>query len=212
MRQPTLFQMEEVDPPTLKLRRAGDGEHESEDAGPFEAQGELKPGATGAREEGTGLLRLRSGQVSTRHYGEPGIFLGTSSFTATGWAGTFYPEGMKQREFLSYYATRFAAVEIDSTFYGTPAASAVTGWKEKTPADFIFAVKVPQLCGDRIYVVMFLLSTSWQDMVQFERYISLGRASVSGYVVIQELTVCGAALPEVLEEVVEYVLDLVLGA
>jgi uncharacterized protein YecE (DUF72 family) len=80
-----------------------------------------------------------------RPFSAAGIFLGTSSFTAAGWAGTFYPEGMKQREFLSYYATRFAAVEIDSTFYGTPAAATVTGWKEKTPADFIFAVKVPQV-------------------------------------------------------------------
>ncbi|HET8923585.1 MAG TPA: DUF72 domain-containing protein [Candidatus Acidoferrum sp.] len=36
-------------------------------------------------------------------------------------------------------------MEIDSTFYGTPSAATVTGWKEKTPADFIFAVKVPRV-------------------------------------------------------------------
>ena len=80
-----------------------------------------------------------------RPFFAPGIFLGTSSFTAAGWAGTFYPEGIRPREFLSYYATQFATVEVDSTFYGTPSASTVTGWKEKTPADFIFAVKVPQV-------------------------------------------------------------------
>jgi uncharacterized protein YecE (DUF72 family) len=52
---------------------------------------------------------------------------------------------MKSRDFLAYYATRFATVELDSTFYGTPSAPTVTGWYEKTPPDFLFAAKVPQL-------------------------------------------------------------------
>src|SRR5262249_55262842 len=75
----------------------------------------------------------------------PGILLGTSSFTATGWQGTFYPEGMRSQDFLSYYAGKFRAVEIDSTFYGTPRPSTVASWKDKTPADFVFALKVPQI-------------------------------------------------------------------
>ena len=75
----------------------------------------------------------------------PGISLGTSSFTATGWEGSFYPQGMRSRDFLSYYAKQFQTVEIDSTFYGTPSASTVASWNEKTPPDFIFAVKVPQV-------------------------------------------------------------------
>jgi uncharacterized protein YecE (DUF72 family) len=80
-----------------------------------------------------------------RPYSEPGLFLGTSSFTATGWQGSFYPQGMRSRDFLSYYASKFQTVEIDSTFYGTPSASTVAGWNEKTPGDFILAVKVPQV-------------------------------------------------------------------
>jgi len=31
-----------------------------------------------------------------RPYAHPQLFLGTSAFTANGWAGTFYPVGMKQ--------------------------------------------------------------------------------------------------------------------
>jgi uncharacterized protein YecE (DUF72 family) len=80
-----------------------------------------------------------------RPYSEPGIYLGTSSFTASGWEGNFYPDGMKPREFLTYYATQFSTVEIDSTFYGTPSACTVTGWHEKTPPDFLFAAKMPQI-------------------------------------------------------------------
>ncbi|HWY55428.1 MAG TPA: DUF72 domain-containing protein [Terriglobales bacterium] len=84
-------------------------------------------------------------QEITRPFEISGILLGTSSFTATGWQGSFYPQGMRSRDFLSYYASQFQTVEIDSTFYGTPSASTVKSWDEKTPADFIFAVKVPQI-------------------------------------------------------------------
>jgi uncharacterized protein YecE (DUF72 family) len=80
-----------------------------------------------------------------RPYSEPGLFLGTSAFTAAGWPGSFYPPGTKSSEYLTYYATKFQTVEIDSTYYRTPSASTVTGWYEKTPPDFIFAAKVPKI-------------------------------------------------------------------
>jgi uncharacterized protein YecE (DUF72 family) len=79
-----------------------------------------------------------------RPYSLPGILLGTCAFTASGWQGTFYPPGMKSRDFLSHYATQFATVEVDSTFYGCPSASTVNNWAARTPDDFLFAVKVPQ--------------------------------------------------------------------
>jgi len=95
-----------------------------------------------------------SGEQKIDHpYSLPGIFLGTSSFTATGWQRSFYPQGMRSRDFLSYYASKFQTVEIDSTFYGTPSASTVASWNEKTPRDFIFAVKVPQvITHDKVLV------------------------------------------------------------
>ncbi|MGH9744464.1 MAG: DUF72 domain-containing protein [Candidatus Acidiferrum sp.] len=72
------------------------------------------------------------------------IRIGTSAFTAAGWEGSFYPAGMKPAEYLSYYATQFDAVEVDSTFYRTPAIATVRGWDAKTPSGFVFAAKVPQ--------------------------------------------------------------------
>jgi uncharacterized protein YecE (DUF72 family) len=89
--------------------------------------------------------KLANTVTSDRPFSLPGIFLGTSSFTAAGWEGSFYPIGMRSKDFLRHYASQFQTVEIDSTFYGTPAASTVAGWSEKTPEDFIFAVKVPQV-------------------------------------------------------------------
>jgi uncharacterized protein YecE (DUF72 family) len=80
-----------------------------------------------------------------RPFSLPGILLGTSAFTADGWQGSFYPPGMKSRDFLSYYATQFATVEVDSTFYGCPSARTVNNWSARTPEDFIFSVKIPQV-------------------------------------------------------------------
>jgi uncharacterized protein YecE (DUF72 family) len=80
-----------------------------------------------------------------RPYSLPGILLGTSAFTANGWQGSFYPPDMKSRDFLSYYATQFATVEVDSTFYGCPSANTVNNWAARTPKDFIFSVKVPRV-------------------------------------------------------------------
>jgi uncharacterized protein YecE (DUF72 family) len=70
--------------------------------------------------------------------------IGTSAFTAAGWPGTFYPEGQPEREYLTYYATRFDTVEVDSTFYRTPSLQTVKGWNTKTPPGFLFTAKVPQ--------------------------------------------------------------------
>jgi len=80
-----------------------------------------------------------------RPYSLPGILLGTSAFTANGWEGSFNPPGMKSRDFLSYYATQFAMVEVDSTFYGCPSARTVNNWAARTPEDFFFSVKIPQV-------------------------------------------------------------------
>ncbi|MFZ0617579.1 MAG: DUF72 domain-containing protein [Candidatus Acidiferrales bacterium] len=75
----------------------------------------------------------------------PALHLGTSAFTAAGWDTSFYPAGMKPADYLTYYASQFDSVEVDSTFYRTPSAATVNGWERKTPAHFVFSVKVPQL-------------------------------------------------------------------
>jgi uncharacterized protein YecE (DUF72 family) len=80
-----------------------------------------------------------------RPYSLPGILLGTSSFTATGWEGSFYPKGMRSTDYLAFYAEHFQTVEIDSTFYGCPSVRTVSNWGARTPDDFIFAAKVPQV-------------------------------------------------------------------
>jgi hypothetical protein len=72
--------------------------------------------------------KLANALVVDRPFSLPGILLGTSAFAAAGWEGFFYPRGMQSRDFLSYYATQFGTVEVDSTFARIPGVSTVTGW------------------------------------------------------------------------------------
>jgi uncharacterized protein YecE (DUF72 family) len=99
---------------------------------------------------------------------EPVIHLGTSAFTAAGWPGSFYPENLKPADYLSYYATQFDTVEVDSTFYHTPSAGMVRGWYARTPPGFVFAAKVP-----RIITHEKVLVDCEKELVQFLKAMDL---------------------------------------
>jgi uncharacterized protein YecE (DUF72 family) len=66
---------------------------------------------------------------------------GTSGWNYPGWRGSFYPENLPAREFLSFYAVRFATVEVNYSFYHLPRVSTYQKWREQTPEGFVFALK-----------------------------------------------------------------------
>src|SRR5437879_6153089 len=72
------------------------------------------------------------------------VRLGTCGWSYKDWSGVFYPEDVPQAEYLSFYATRYSIVEVDSTFYRTPSRKMVEGWRDRTPESFGFSLKVPQ--------------------------------------------------------------------
>ena len=88
-----------------------------------------------------GPSRVRHGFAILSSVNHSPILLGTSSFTATGWQGSFYPKGLRPADYLSYYAQHFDTVEIDSTFYATPNVSVVRSWNAKTPEGFFLRPK-----------------------------------------------------------------------
>jgi uncharacterized protein YecE (DUF72 family) len=57
------------------------------------------------------------------------------------WRGRLYPEGLAQKRWLSRYAEVFDTVEVNSTFYRLASPTGVANWVERTPGDFVFAVK-----------------------------------------------------------------------
>ena len=72
------------------------------------------------------------------------IWFGTSGFSYKEWRPIFYPEGLSDKQFLQYYASRLNSVEIDYTFYRMPSAKTIEGWKAATPEHFKFTLKASQ--------------------------------------------------------------------
>ena len=73
------------------------------------------------------------------------IHAGTSGYAYKEWKGKFYPEKISPHEMLRFYSGRLNTVEINNTFYRMPKESVLTSWAEQVPADFVFAVKAPQV-------------------------------------------------------------------
>lgn len=72
------------------------------------------------------------------------LLTGTSGFSYKEWKGSFYPPDLPASAFLSYYAARFPAVEINNTFYRMPSTDQLAAWNAEVPAGFCFVVKAPR--------------------------------------------------------------------
>ena len=84
------------------------------------------------------LNPARDIKIGTSGYAYPGA-------SPKGWYGAFYPD-KKRKGFdeLNYYAQIFNTCEINTTFYRPPSPAITKSWAEKTPDDFLFAVKLWQ--------------------------------------------------------------------
>jgi uncharacterized protein YecE (DUF72 family) len=69
------------------------------------------------------------------------LYVGTSGFAYKEWVGEFYPPGTKSADFLSRYAERLPSVEINYSFQRLPSPDTLAQWCERTPEDFVFALK-----------------------------------------------------------------------
>lgn len=66
--------------------------------------------------------------------------VGTSGWQYRDWKQAFY-DGLPASRWLEAYASVFATVEVNSTFYRLPSEGTLEGWARATPDDFRFAVK-----------------------------------------------------------------------
>jgi len=73
------------------------------------------------------------------------ILVGTSSWADPGFVEDWYPRGLPARDRLAWYAERFEAVEVNSSFYAVPEERTVRRWVEQTPAGFVFDYKLHRL-------------------------------------------------------------------
>jgi uncharacterized protein YecE (DUF72 family) len=73
----------------------------------------------------------------------PDIRVGTSGWSYPTWRPGFYPAGLDPKEFLGFYAQRFATVELNTTGYRLPAEEQFVRWAAQAPDGFEFAPKLP---------------------------------------------------------------------
>jgi len=71
----------------------------------------------------------------------PEFRIGTSGWVYRHWRGDFYPDGLRAKDELEYYAARFDTAEINASFYRLPTEAAVKGWHDRTPEGFLFSWK-----------------------------------------------------------------------
>lgn len=125
------------------------------------------------------------------------FWVGTSGWVYPHWKGVLYPPELPQREWLSFYSSRFRTVEINSTFYRLPSEESFKNWSEATPSDFLFSVKASRfithvkklkvnsgsvevflerarLLGPKLGPILFQLPPDWTcDLVRFEAFLEL---------------------------------------
>ncbi len=70
------------------------------------------------------------------------ILVGTSGWQYRDWRERFYPKGVPQREWLTYYAHEFPTVEVNNAFYRLPEKETFAHWRAATPDGFVVAVKM----------------------------------------------------------------------
>ena len=68
--------------------------------------------------------------------------IGTSGWHYDHWRERFYPADLPKPQWLEFYARHFPTLEINSSFYHLPTENAFARWRDASPADFVFAVKV----------------------------------------------------------------------
>ena len=69
------------------------------------------------------------------------LHVGTSGWNYGDWKGIFYPENLRSKDYLRFYAERFATTEVNYSFYHLPRPSTYQNWAGMTPEGFLFAVK-----------------------------------------------------------------------
>ncbi len=72
---------------------------------------------------------------------KPRVYVGTSGWSYADWQGRFYPEGVKARDWLNYYAQKFCTVEVNATFYRIPTPAMIASWNARLPEEFHLVLK-----------------------------------------------------------------------
>jgi uncharacterized protein YecE (DUF72 family) len=73
------------------------------------------------------------------------LYVGTSGWAYPSWKPDFYPEKLAQKKFLSHYASRLNAVEVNYSFRQLVKDTTIQNWISDTPEHFRFTIKAHQV-------------------------------------------------------------------
>ena len=74
----------------------------------------------------------------------PGLHVGCPIWTNKEWLGSYFPLGIKEADYLLYYAQQFNSLELNTTHYRIPDAGTVRRWREAVGPEFKFCPKLPR--------------------------------------------------------------------
>ncbi len=69
------------------------------------------------------------------------IHIGTSGWTYDHWREVFYPKDCPKAKWLDFYTRHYGTVELNASFYRLPKPQTFENWRERTPDNFLWAVK-----------------------------------------------------------------------
>jgi len=124
-------------------------------------------------------------------------YIGTSGWHYDHWRENFYPKGLAKPKWLEFYSGHFSTVEINNSFYHLPSEKAFTNWRDSSPPEFVFSVKVSRfithmkklkgakdalstflksamILRDRLGPILFQLPPHWKcNTERLEHFLSL---------------------------------------
>ena len=74
----------------------------------------------------------------------PALYVGCPIWTNKEWLGSYFPLGIKEPEYLHYYARQFNSLELNTTHYRIPDAPTVRRWRAAVGPGFKFCPKLPR--------------------------------------------------------------------
>jgi uncharacterized protein YecE (DUF72 family) len=77
------------------------------------------------------------------------IRIGVGGWTYEPWRGTFYPEGLPQKQELQHASRHLTSIEINGTYYGSQKPATYAKWRDETPPNFVFSLKAPRFAMNR---------------------------------------------------------------
>jgi uncharacterized protein YecE (DUF72 family) len=77
------------------------------------------------------------------------IRVGIGGWDFAPWRETFYPPDVPLKRALEYASSVLTSIEINGTFYRNAKPEHFAGWAERTPDDFVFAVKASRFATNR---------------------------------------------------------------